>query len=145
MKDKTTPAEAKEERGGAGEQAGGEGSSHDKASAGKWQGLSDYDTSPKRSSPAVGANQGKSEPKGPLWRTIGSTGSAPSTNSPPGSTMAGPTASFSGFGFLGKEDPTRADDKSAISSAFKKYVPYFPLHSATFVFHHTCFVLFSLS
>ncbi|KAM9415732.1 thyroid hormone receptor-associated protein 3b isoform 3-T9 [Salvelinus alpinus] len=126
VKDTPTPAEAKgESGGGAGEQAegqGGEASSHDKDSAGKWQGLSDYDTSPKRSSPAVAANQGKSEPKGPLWRTIGSTGSAPSTHSPPGSTKAGPTASFSGFGFLGKEDPTRADDKSAISSAFKKFL-----------------------
>ncbi|KAK6323992.1 hypothetical protein J4Q44_G00063310 [Coregonus suidteri] len=126
VKDRATPAEVKGERGeGAVEQAGGkggEGSSHDKTSAGKWQGLSDYDTSPKRSSPTVGANQEKSEPKGPLWRTIGSTGSAPSTNSPPGSTKAGPTASFSGFGFLGKEDPTRADDKIAISSAFKKFL-----------------------
>uniref|UniRef100_A0A674D4H0 Thyroid hormone receptor associated protein 3b n=1 Tax=Salmo trutta TaxID=8032 RepID=A0A674D4H0_SALTR len=126
VKDRPTPAEAKgESGGGTGEQAegqGGEASSHDKDSAGKWQGLSDYDTSPKHSSPAVCANQVKSEPKGPLWRTIGSTGSAPSTNSPPGSTKAGPTASFSGFGFLGKEDPTRADDKSAISSAFKKFL-----------------------
>ncbi|XP_014034128.2 LOW QUALITY PROTEIN: thyroid hormone receptor-associated protein 3 [Salmo salar] len=122
VKDKTTPAEAKEERGGAGEQAGGEGSSHDKASAGKWQGLSDYNTSPKRSSPAVGAKQGKSDSKGSLWRTMGSTGSVPSTKSPPDSTKAGPTASTSGFGFFGKEDPTRADDKTAISSAFKKFL-----------------------
>ncbi|XP_045082380.1 thyroid hormone receptor-associated protein 3-like isoform X2 [Coregonus clupeaformis] len=121
---RTMPAEAKEERGEVGEQAGGpggEGSSHDKASAGKWQGLSDYNTSPKRSSPAVGAKQGKSDPKGSLCRTMGSTGSVTSTKSPPGPTKAGPTASASGFGFFGKEDPTRADT-TAISSAFKKFL-----------------------
>ncbi|XP_019905819.1 thyroid hormone receptor-associated protein 3b isoform X2 [Esox lucius] len=103
------------------QQERGEGSGHDKAS-GKWQGLSDYDASPKRGSPAVGANPGKADTKGPLWRTIGGTGSANLTKSPPGSAKPGPTASFSGFGFFGKEDQTGADDKTAISSAFKKFL-----------------------
>ncbi|XP_051519398.1 thyroid hormone receptor-associated protein 3-like isoform X2 [Myxocyprinus asiaticus] len=90
-------------------------------SASKWEGLSDYDGSPKRSGNATSTG-GQSEAKvslsggagngGSLWRSIG-----PASKSPPAK-----ESTSACFGFFSKEE-TKAGDKSAsISTAFKKFL-----------------------
>lgn len=96
--------------------------------SGNWQGLKDYSTSPKRTSPQVRSavivgqgTQSSPSPKNtdttgngaPSWQTVGS---SPSTKSP---SQKSPTPVFSGFGFFSKED-NLAGDNAAISTAFKK-------------------------
>lgn len=54
-----------------------------------------------------------------MWKTIG--GASPEEKSP---TNSGQTGSLGSFGFFSKED-AKAEDKTGISAAFKKYVCYF--------------------
>ncbi|XP_062342451.1 thyroid hormone receptor-associated protein 3b isoform X2 [Osmerus eperlanus] len=126
---------------------GGDASHQEKPSGGKWKGVREYDASPKhagsQSRPAAGdkqvppegsnsgganskgansggANSGGANSKGAnsggaLWRTVSS---PPPSKSPP---QTG-TAAFGGFGFFSKDDAKPAGDKTAISSAFKKFL-----------------------
>ncbi|KAJ8405067.1 hypothetical protein AAFF_G00329880 [Aldrovandia affinis] len=123
-----------EQAGGANEPAGGDEGNGSERPPGNWQGLTDYNNSPKRTSPqlrsAVIISQGASAtgqpsptPKSSSLSGNSATpwqggGTAPSGKSPP---QKSPTAVFSGFGFFSKEDH-RAGDKNAISSAFKKFL-----------------------
>ncbi|XP_064205970.1 thyroid hormone receptor-associated protein 3 isoform X2 [Anguilla rostrata] len=125
-----------EPEGGAGGPAGEEGGNAPERAAGNWQGLTDYNTSPKRASPqlrsAVIVGQGPAvtgQPSPtPTPKSSSSSsnsaatwhggGTAPPSQSPK---QKSPTAAFSGFGFFSKEDH-RAGDKSAISAAFKKFL-----------------------
>ncbi|KAG9334221.1 hypothetical protein JZ751_008469 [Albula glossodonta] len=126
--------------GGGGREAGGEEGNGPERPTGNWQGLTDYNTSPKRSSPQLrsavivgqggGAastsatsqpsptptpkNSSSSSNSAPPWQ---GGGTAPSGKSPP---EKSPTV-FPGFGFFSKEDH-RAGDKNAISTAFKKFL-----------------------
>nr|XP_023677018.1 thyroid hormone receptor-associated protein 3 isoform X2 [Paramormyrops kingsleyae] len=112
--------------GGGGGEAGDDGADAEKA-ASNWQGLTDYNSSPKRASPAVRSaviiSQGATGPghpgtsgnSGAPWQ---STGPTPSSKSP---AEKSPTATFSGFGLFSKEDH-RAGEKAAISTAFKKFL-----------------------
>ncbi|KAJ8340837.1 hypothetical protein SKAU_G00331280 [Synaphobranchus kaupii] len=106
-----------EPEGGATGVAGEEGNAPERA-AGNWQGLTDYNTSPKRSSPQLRSaviSSSSSSNSAATWHG-GST--APPARSP---SQKSPTANFSGFGFFSKEDH-RAGDKNTISAAFKKFL-----------------------
>ncbi|XP_016401388.1 thyroid hormone receptor-associated protein 3-like isoform X2 [Sinocyclocheilus rhinocerous] len=85
----------------------------------KWEGLTNYDASPKRKAASSG---GLSEIKvsisggagngGPLWRSIG-----PASKSP-----LAKTSSSTDFGSFSKEDLKTEDKSASISSAFKKFL-----------------------
>lgn len=106
----------------------------------KWKGLTEYEASPKRinagsrpggqgSAPTetpAGADQ---KPPAGLWRTIGP--AAPPDQSPPkSSSAAGGVSAAGGFGFFSKGGEPRPGEKTAISTAFKKYVNiHAPVHS----------------
>ncbi|KAA0709994.1 Thyroid hormone receptor-associated protein 3 BCLAF1 and THRAP3 family member 2 [Triplophysa tibetana] len=91
-------------------------------STSKWEQLSDYDISPKRSgnSSSAGGQQeikvttsGGAGNGGTLWRSI-----APANKTPPVK-----TSPSSGFGFFSKDDLKAGGDTSAsISTAFKKFL-----------------------
>ncbi|XP_046875026.1 thyroid hormone receptor-associated protein 3b isoform X2 [Hypomesus transpacificus] len=132
---KPASKEAKDKAPGEGPGAGGPGgdaSHQEKPSGGKWKGVREYDTSPKHAgaqgrqaagdkqgpaegSNSKGANSGGANSGGALWRTVSS---PPPSKSPP---KTG-TAAFGGFGFFSKDDAKPAGDKTAISSAFKKFL-----------------------
>ncbi|XP_073677832.1 thyroid hormone receptor-associated protein 3b isoform X2 [Garra rufa] len=85
----------------------------------KWEGLTDYDASPKRNATSVAGQpeikvsiSGGSGNGGPLWRSIG-----PASKSPPAK-----TSTSSGFGFFSKEDLKTEDKSASISTAFKKFL-----------------------
>ncbi|RXN19160.1 thyroid hormone receptor-associated 3-like protein [Labeo rohita] len=85
----------------------------------KWEGLTDYDTSPKRNAASAGGQpeikvsiSGGAGNGGPLWRSIG-----PASKSPPAK-----TSTSSGFGFFSKEDAKTEDKSASISTAFKKFL-----------------------
>ncbi|XP_048059475.1 thyroid hormone receptor-associated protein 3b isoform X2 [Megalobrama amblycephala] len=114
-KGRASPGESK----GASKEASKPTGSSPEEPGSKWEGLSDYETSPKRNVASAG---GQSEIKvslsggagngGPLWRSIG-----PANKSPPEKTST-PT----GFGFFTKEDSKTEDKSASISTAFKKFL-----------------------
>ncbi|KTG30374.1 hypothetical protein cypCar_00009146 [Cyprinus carpio] len=85
----------------------------------KWEGLTNYDASPKRKAASSGglseikvSISGGSGNGGPLWRSIG-----PASKSPPAK-----TSSSTGFGSFSKEDLKTEDKSASISTAFKKFL-----------------------
>ncbi|TRY85955.1 hypothetical protein DNTS_032716, partial [Danionella cerebrum] len=111
----------KKEKGSPGESKGvQEGSklsgSNPEESTSKWETLSDYETSPKRSAPAAGQTEikvslsGGPGNGGPMWRSIGSASKSP------------PPKTSTGFGFFSKEDLKPEDKSASISTAFKKFL-----------------------
>ncbi|XP_026145464.1 thyroid hormone receptor-associated protein 3-like isoform X2 [Carassius auratus] len=85
----------------------------------KWEGLPNYDASPKRKAASSGglseitvSISGGSGNGGPLWRSIGSAGKSPPAK----------TSSSTGFGGFSKEDLKTEDKSASISTAFKKFL-----------------------
>ncbi|XP_068071213.1 thyroid hormone receptor-associated protein 3b isoform X3 [Danio rerio] len=112
-KDRGSPGESK---GAAKEASKPTGSPPEES--GKWEGMTDYDASPKRTAASAGPSDikvslsGNSGNGGSLWRSIG-----PASKSPPAK-----TSTSTGFGFFSKEDMKTEDKSASISTAFKKFL-----------------------